>query len=142
MGIFPILLIQNAKSSSALFVVKCTIKSMKKFIWNTTKIQSSLFVWYVIGSLIQKIIWICMPKVRWHVFCIKLIIFDFFFVILAHSSTKKLYCSYCKKSFNNYLALEEHSEKQCQKRDFACQYCGRRFSRPHEKVWYIFLIHL
>lgn len=39
-----------------------------------------------------------------------------------------------KKPFTNFDALTEHVNSQCHKRFYECQYCGRRFSRPCEKV--------
>lgn len=54
----------------------------------------------------------------------------------VHANGKKFSCSHCKKNFLAYEALQEHIEQQCQNhvKSYACQYCGRRFFRPHEKV--------
>ncbi|KAL1487846.1 hypothetical protein ABEB36_015496 [Hypothenemus hampei] len=51
-----------------------------------------------------------------------------------HSKTKRFSCSYCKKPFNTYSALELHVNNECQTRNYECQFCGRRFQKAHEKV--------
>lgn len=54
----------------------------------------------------------------------------------VHSNGKKFSCSHCKKNFLTYETLQEHINSQCSNhvKMYECQYCGRRFVRPHEKV--------
>lgn len=54
----------------------------------------------------------------------------------VHNNGKKFSCTQCKKTFLTNEALQEHVNSKCadSKKLYECQYCGRRFVRPHEKV--------